>query len=821
MLPFKTNLIIILLTIAFISGFAQRLPEGRYHTNRNRQIDLIHLTARLTIDIAQKKVVGTAEVTFSPLKRIDRFTLDAYRLKVRQITLGNQKLTFENTDSTLEISLPSEIGYQDTVTVTIQYSAMPTAGMYFIPDPEEPTSTFVYTYGEGGLHANWLPIYNDVNDLFTTEMIIRVPKGLQVISNGELVSRTVVKKGLTEYHWRQDLPHANYLIAVYAGKFKNIILPKAFDEIPLNVWIPQRVPDEWANIFRNTPEMVEFFSQKFGYRYPWNKYDQVVLPNFIIGAMEHTTVTGLLYSVLRGRNAPINFGPPDFNQYHPVWSAEGTISHELAHHWFGDLVTTENLSIIWLNESFATYSQMLWDEYQQGEDFFALDRITARDRYFDYVNSEHLIRPLEYHYFNAPDEMYNTEHTYFKGALILHMIRKILGDDNFFRTLKYYLNQQAFSNVESHNFKDAIEQVTGENLEWFFDDWVYGAGHPVLEVSSRYFPQRKILHLEIKQIQPLVEGMDYFTLPLPVRIVTKNSEYDKTVWIEGEQQLIDFNVDDEPLMISIDGGGDFLIDLRMESTLRQLLYQVRHDSLAGKIRALRNLVGSYPHKPETGEILKEILSENAFWGLQAEAARLIGKINPTEAPGLLELAFKRPEYQVRKAAIIGLENAPPALAEEFLQKVFQREKQVDVLATALTVYAKINPDLSVKFLKTFLNKPSWYDELTLAALEAMRISGKKEFIPLIKPYVKQASSEHVRMAALDAWASANPDDAKLWKALRDIARNGLPGSREKAIELLGELHVTTAIQLLEKIIETDGNPNIRELARQAVWKLQL
>ncbi|MCI0597317.1 MAG: hypothetical protein L0Z48_12370, partial [candidate division Zixibacteria bacterium] len=342
--------------------------------------------------------------------------------------------------------------------------------------------------------------------------------------------------GSRRFHWKQELPHSDYLISIYAGEFDKGELPPAFGEIPLAYWVPKGRANEGAYAFRNTTAMVEFFSRRFNYRYPWEKYDQVAIPDYAIGAMEHTSVTGHRACVLRDASAPDNFGPPDFERYHDVWSAEGTISHELAHHWFGDNTTCRNLSYIWLNESFATYLQMLWDEESLGRETLLLDRQEAFDRYLRYVNSQHLIRPLEYHYFDAVDEIYNTEHTYFKGAIILHLLREILGDETFFGACSYFLRKHEFSNVTSADFKISIEEAAGRNLDWFFDDWIYGGGHPVLEVSYRYLKSPGLIDLSVKQVQPIIEGQGLFTLPVEITIVDGGGVRQETVWIEAAEE---------------------------------------------------------------------------------------------------------------------------------------------------------------------------------------------------------------------------------------------------------------------------------------------
>ncbi|MDZ7376905.1 MAG: M1 family metallopeptidase, partial [candidate division KSB1 bacterium] len=427
---------------------AQVLLGGKFQRVRERTIDIVHYRADLSFDFIERKIQGTATITLRPLITCQFFDLDAIRLHIEQVDLhllqGTHPLTFDQSDSGLKINLGRSYSRQETLTVAIRYWAQPNAGLYFLKDHDHPGQYFIYSYGEGGLHANWLPIYNEVNDKFSSEFMVTVPANYSVISNGDLVETTTQSDGQRTFHWKQKLPHSNYLMALYIGEFERGELTPAFGTIPLNFWVPKGRLNEGAYAFRNTPKMVEFFSERFNYRYPWEKYDQVAFPDYAIGAMEHTSVSGHRLSVLRDSSAPDNFGPPDFDRYFQVWSADGLISHELAHHWFGNNITCRNLNYIWLNESFATYCNMLWDEFHLGKDAFDLVRREALDRYLNYVAKKHQIRPLEYAYYDTPSEVYIIEITYFKGALVLHMLREILGDDAFFTTLSYFLHQHQF-----------------------------------------------------------------------------------------------------------------------------------------------------------------------------------------------------------------------------------------------------------------------------------------------------------------------------------------------------------------------------------------
>ena len=433
----RIQIVFCLVVAGLFPTLAQKLPSGAYHADRERMVDITHYKADLDIDLPGGRVEGEATITFFPLHEIDTVSIDAWHLHihgVRDVRRGTP-LGFRSSERVLNIALPMRHRPGDTITVAVEYDCTPRAGMYFARDQRHPGEWYAYTYGEGGLHANWLPIYNDVNDKFTTEMVVTAKTPNTVLSNGERIEKTTLANGQVRYHWRQDLPHSNYLIALYIGDFEEGKLQPAFGSIPLSYWVPRGRLAEGASVFSTTTRMVEFFSERFSYRYPWCKYDQVAVPDYAIGAMEHTGITGHRESVLREKGAPLDFGPPRFTEFSTPWRAEATISHELAHHWFGDNLTCRNLSEIWLNESFASYLMMLWDEESQGRQQLQFDVHLALRHYLDYVKKKHVIRPQEYHFFDNQDVIYNEEHTYLKGAALLHMLRYALGDEAFFRGL--------------------------------------------------------------------------------------------------------------------------------------------------------------------------------------------------------------------------------------------------------------------------------------------------------------------------------------------------------------------------------------------------
>jgi aminopeptidase N len=804
--------------------YAQSLLQGKYHRERERVIDIIHYEARLNFDFNKREVRGEATVEFSPLVMLDSFPLDAYRLDIKEVRLleggAAQLLPFTLHEETVEIGLGRICRPKEQLTVTILYSAQPNAGMYFSEDAANKGRFIIYTYGAGEMRANWLPIYVDYNDKFSSEMIVTVPPPYSAVSNGKLVEIRREENGDRTFHWRQDLPHSQYLIALFVGEFEKGELEPALGTIPVGYWVPKGRLEEGAYAFRNTTKMVEFFSRRFDYPYPWAKYDQIAIPDHGPGAMENTTITGHRDSLLRKDPSPANLGTPDFNSYHSIWTAENLISHELAHSWFGNNLTCRSINYLWLNESFATYAHFLWDAESLGQETFDLDRQKALDEYLDYVKKSHLIRPLEYAYYDTISDMYTSEITYLKGAIVLHTLRTILGDEDFFQALSYYLHRHEFSSVTSSDFQTAIEEAVGRNLDWFFDDWVYGGGYPVFEVSYSFLPNRRLLDLSVRQVQPIVKGQGLFTLPVEITIVTTQGKKKETIWVKNGSDQFLLPCEGEPLMVSFDGRGALVAEVRFDKSLDELTYQVFHDEIPGRIWAMRAMARLFPVRPKTIQAFSSILAQEYFWGLKAEAALLLGKIRTPEAERVLLQALEASDHRIRKAAALALMEFRPDFARKTLKDIILKDRHPDVVATAIVALAKADPAGSRDFIPAQLHRPSWYNEIDLACLNAFEILADLRFLPDIKRFSGGENSDRLQIAALSAWRACAPDDRELHKILMDYAESGKYTVKWYALEALESLRIEEAMPVLERIARESGDNDMRVKAEEAFLQIK-
>ena len=433
---------------------------------RERTYDVQHLKIEVRFDEPKKKVIGKVTATISPLRpSFDSFWIDAMEMTIKKVTLQEGKaLSFKYDSARLTIQLDKQYAAGNTITYTVEYECIPRKGLYFIqPNESFPSDPMqIWTQGQGEDNRFWIPCYDYPNDKSTTEIIMTVRDSYVTLSNGFLKS---VKENTSEktktWHWVQDKPHSSYLIMLAAGDYE--IYRDTYGKIPVESYhYKTDLPDDVKRTYRTTAEMVKFFSKKIGVEYPWAKYAQISVAYFIYGGMENTTATVMNdQRMVVDARAALDYSP------------DGLIAHELAHQWWGDYLTYIDWQNAWLNEGFATFFQQVWTQHKWGEDDYRYQRFGAIEGYIHWAKSVGRIPIVT----NKPN---GGQNIYGKGAEVLHMLRTILGEELFWKSIKAYAEKFALKSVETYDFKRTIEDVTGNNLYWFFDQWVHKAGYPEL-----------------------------------------------------------------------------------------------------------------------------------------------------------------------------------------------------------------------------------------------------------------------------------------------------------------------------------------------------
>jgi aminopeptidase N len=561
-----------------------------YHASKTKSFNLLHTKLKVNFDWENQYMNGKAELTLMPyFYETSKIDIDAKAMDIKSVSFidafgKSQALKFEYDTLQIHITLPRVLTRTDTFKLNIEYVSKPNEfegkgskaisddkGLYFINplgrDTIKPKQ--IWTQGETEAASVWFPTLDAPNVKTTQEIYITVKNNFKTLSNGLLIKSTENSNGTRTDHWKQEMPHAPYLFMMAIGEFA--VVHDSWDGIAVNYLVEPKDSSEAKNVFGNTPEMLSFYSKILGFRYPWEKYNQIIVSDYVSGAMENTGAVIHGKYVFRTKEQQIdrNF--------------EDVIAHELFHHWFGDLVTCESWSNLPLNESFATYGEYLWIEHKYGE--------VRADRHLEidmqgYMSDTPYVDLIRYNYSDRGD-MFDG-HSYQKGGRILHLLRDYVGDDAFFASLKLYLHQHAFGNVEVHDLRMAFEEVTGQDLNWFFNQWFLDKGHPHLKVD--YTIQGDSLLLTVEQIQS--KEFPVYKLPVSIDIYENGKAKREHIWVTKEKETFMFNVIDTPEFVNFDAKKKLLGVIEMHKTAEQALFQYTHsDKYKDKLEALLSVRG--------------------------------------------------------------------------------------------------------------------------------------------------------------------------------------------------------------------------------------
>jgi aminopeptidase N len=793
------------------------LPGGAEQSVRERQIDIEGIAADLEIDLEKQALTGKLAVEFAPLRaglavvEFDAADLEIHAVEELLDDNNTSSLEFEVRKRKLLVSLARIPETDEPVTLRIDYSAKPRTGLYFHKAGPKGAAQ-AWSYGEGGLHYGWLPLYNDVNDRFTSEMRITVDEDYTALSNGTLVNSMHTDDGRRTWYWRQNEPVANYLLALKVGRFVEMPLGTARAggrDIPVNIWTEPGREQDAAYTFRNAPDIIEFFSARFGHPYRWDKYDSVTLREFD-WSMETATMTGTHEGAPRKPQDPVD-DLPDFELAYPMGSYEETIAHEAAHHWFGNLVTPRSLNAIWLSESFATFAEALWTRQSLGEDDFTYRRWRHLNFYLQRVNESGMVRPLEFNRFDNPTAIYDYRTIYVKGALVLHMLAHFVGEDAFFKAIAEYLAQHAFGEVQTEDFRRAVEDATGRDLGWFFADWVQGGGgRPAISVTSSWSPHRKAVDMSISQVHAMLPFEDTFRLPVQIELMFPDGNIVHDVILDNASVNLSLPADQPPAAIVFDKGNWLVAEVEYSRPLAQALYQLEHADLAGALAATRELAVRFERRPAAIRALIGLLADDtAHWGLRQAAATSLGEMGGDPGADALATAAGDADRRIRRAAAIALGAAAPPEGPAVLRRLVSEDPAEDVAAAASIALGRMQAEGAADFLRNQLNRESrWWNARQHGAVTGLAYIADPKDARVFERYSSLDYDTYLRSAALWGWFEAAPHDPRLAQGLRTAAWDTAYDLRSVAIELLGQLHRAEDIPFLEDIAARDADPNM-------------
>src|SRR6266704_3574762 len=578
---------------------------------RSRDYDLQHSKIALRFDLDQRKVLGEVTHSVSILRDgSTKIAFDSVGLTIQSVTLNKAAAKFETSADKLIISLPSAAKAGDKFEVAIRYMGKPAKGMYFIlPDkdyPDRPKQ--IWTQGESEDTRYYLPTYDYPNDRLTTETILTV-------SNGKLISVTDAGKGLKTWYWKESVPSSTYLITVVAGEFDE--LKDTWHGIPVTYYAPKGRGDRLAINYSRTPAMMDLFSKKLGVDYPWEKYAQVMVDDFVAGGMENSSATtNNSASLVHPKLAPEYFTGED-----------DLISHELGHQWFGDLVTCKDWGDVWLNEGFATFLEAVWSHAHFGKDQADYERWNNAREWF--ASSNLWNKPIVRHDFDDSSEF--DGNAYGKGGWVLYMLRHQIGEDAFYRATKHYLEVNRGKNVVTSDLAGAIEEAAYTNVDQFFSQWLYGAGAPKFDLSYTYDNEKRQVLLTVKQTQKIEGRVSLFRVPVDIEITTASGPKLYNITASKSTQTLPFPADSAPLMVLFDKGGYLLKSAEFRKEKKEWLYQLKNAAELADRADAAVVLGTMKNDEEVVVALGETLRSDKAWGVRATAADTLGQLDGSSA----------------------------------------------------------------------------------------------------------------------------------------------------------------------------------------------
>ena len=688
----------------------------------DRTVDVLHLNLDVTPDFKKRSIEGRNTLRFKPIAQsVQELKLDAVDLNIHSVVSSETLQNYQVDQEKLVITFAAAIPAGKEASVTIAYSAEPSLGLYF-RTPEmgyKAGDTHLFSQGEEVEARHWYPCFDSPNEKFTSEVTCRVPAGMTVISNGRLISHEKdPATGLDSFHWSQEKPHANYLITLVAGYFNRV--EDQYNHVPLAFLTPPSEINQAMNSFRNTKDVMGFFEGEIGVPYPWAKYDQICVNDFVAGGMENTSATTLTDNTL--------FTSATEN----IRNSDGLVSHEMAHQWFGDLVTCKDWSDIWLNEGFATYYALLYDSHKNGRDsmlYGLYQNARLITGMADDTNS--IVRRT----YAAPREMFGYL-AYPKGGWVLHMLRSQLGADLYRKCIKTYLERHQYGNVVTEDLRAVIEELSGRSYDQFFDQWLYHAHQPELEATYSWDEKTKLARIFLRQNQKLGENVFLFEFPLTVRFKGKFGTLDRAIQVREKEEEFYFPLPGSPEIVRLDPELTLLAKTTFTLPNAMLYAQLGDkDDMVGRLLAIEQL--SNKHEAEVVAELKKTLNWDLFYGVRLEASKALRSIHSDEALEVLIASAQQTDARVRREVVADLDGFYGESDYESARATLEREKNPEIQALAIRGLAGYSKPGVHETLLKFLNSESYRNALADAAIAGMRLQDDPAYVaPLLETLSK-------------------------------------------------------------------------------------
>jgi aminopeptidase N len=785
-------------------------PSERHYAP-DRTVDVLHVKLDVTPDFQRRRVAGVATIRFRPIARpLDELTLDGVNLRVSDVRGSQPVRDYSADDLHVTVVFEKPIPAGQEAWVEIAYAAEPQMGLYFrtAADGTPAGDEHCWTQGETHEARHWFPCFDAPNERSSTEIVCRVPRGMTVVSNGRLTEEPSSRgKDLAAFHYLQEKSHPAYLICLVAGKLAKI--EDRAGRVPLAFYTQPSLAAHARSAFDETAQMIAFFEEEIGVPYPWEKYDQATISDFMWGGMENTTLTTLTQRALAE--------PASEN----IQESRNLVAHELAHQWFGDYVTCKDWSHLWLNEGFATYYALLYEGRRFGRDALLYGLyLDARDDVLTQLSDR---RPIAYRRYKTPDEQFDFRN-YPKASWVLHMLRSQAGEEQYRRAVREYLERHALGEVESEDLRESFEQVTGLPLDRFFDQWIYHGGVPELKVAYSWQAKERQARVTIKQTQAVGDEVLLFHLPTKLRFVVDGRPYDRPIEIDAAEQDFYVSLPGKPQIVRFDPDYTVLakVDFELPDEMLEAQLSARDDAI-GRVLACDALADR--RTPSAVDALKTALNGDPFFGVRQAAAGALARIGTTVSAAALADSLAQSDARVRWSVVEALGKCYAPVARERLQAVVAEEKNPAIVAEAVAGLANFAGEQTVAALKNALAAKSLRNEQAGAALEALGVYNDPALADALMQAIRRREADvssrdlSAGMASLARMSPRGRDRDRAFAFLAEYLASPRESLRLGAVTALGQLGDGRARPLIEPLARDELNGRLANTAETALETL--
>ena len=785
---------------------------------RHYNIDLLIVDWNMDIKNERVDAISKLKIT-SIVPELSKVFLHAAELNITGISDSSENQLEFNMDPDKEsmiVYLSRSLKEGDTEELTFTYTIeRPRVGIWFTnPYPEFPDieSSF-WTQMQDDCCRFCVPVYDNPSHKFPTETILTVPEGYFAMSNGYLKERTKNDDGTETFHWVQELPIPAYLMTMAASEY--IEYKEDLDGLEVSYYAHKKWDkDTVYRSFGKTPDMIKFFESKLGVKYPWAKYAQITAANFVIGGMENISATTQTDVTLHDEKT------------HKDYKSDGLVSHELAHMWGGDLVTCRTWSHGWLNEGWGTQMQNEWKLHDYGYDEYLYEQYGKQTSYFDEDKNKYR-RPIVQNEWERGSDVFD-RHLYPGAAWRYYMLKHLVGEDRWWKILGEWMTRFAYKSPYTHDLEALFTEMTGDDYGWFFKQWLYKAGYPECKIECTHDEELGHVLVKFEQTQKHDDGMtpEVFRFPLTIEFVDDEDNRARyTVQVHERVHSFYYPVTKKPKQILIDPDYAVLMDWKIEKPESMWIEQLHNGAnIMQKIKAAQAL--EKKANPKALESLGKALVEDGFWGVQAEIAKVLGKIKSESALDQLLKGVGIQDSRARTDVARALgEFYQNDRAFDALEKLLEDQDSYFVVASAATSIGKTKHERAFDVLKQNVKTvpSSWTEIVKRGYLSGLKETGKAEAIPIIKEQTKPGHHDYIRRSAPIQLAALGKKHKKKHPEVKEIIEK-LLYDRSFRVQM-GAIAASKAygdaglIPSLSKLAESSVDSSIIRGARESIRTL--